>query len=256
MYKRKRVYAPKRVMRKRRRFARRRRPGRNTAQMNNSSGRPTALGPRSRKFRPKVYRNLLWKNSATMVRVNARGTYSETIASPASLTGYRLSVYKAIDDFTNASNWLSYDGTVPTGNTGKYILRGGIEVLELNTEADEAMDMIVQLVWVKPGCSPAASAAAVTKCVAYAPWATSTGFSNENTKLVKQWKFVLERGRGNFTAIYRPKCKAYDYNQFHNNSDCMFWYVYTGSTVTGVATDVVTVVKSWNVTVGLPGAQF
>lgn len=254
MFKRKRIYAPKRTSVKRRRFARRRRPyGRRTrVRANAMSNNHRAYGgyaPASRKMRPRVYRNLLWRNTQTMPRVNSRGIVSATLASPADTTHYRFVALKCFDNCFAVANMSNPDGVEPTAWTGKIIMRGGLEQLQFNTEADECMDMQVALVWVKHGCTKAADTASIDKSIALSTW-TSTGDTlNEGTRLMRKWKFNLTRGQGNYTLEYKPKIKAYDIEYWNAGTDCMYWYIWVGSTVSGSSDDNVTYVKAWNCTV-------
>lgn len=253
MYKRKRVYGPKRVMRKRRRYARRRRPyGSRRVHANTISNNKRAYGGYNlvpKRMKPRSYRNILYRNTLTMARINAKACYSTTIASPANVYQYTFLTIKCFDNFMDSTTWTNPDGAEPPSFIGKMIMRGGLERLEFNTEADECMDMCVSLVWVKPGASRASASAGIDKAAAMSPW-TSTGDTlNEGTREMKRWKFNLTRGQGNYIVEYKPRIKAYDYANWNNNNDCMFWYVWVGSTVTGQATDTVTYVKSWNCTI-------
>lgn len=246
VYKRKRVYGPKRRPTKRRRLVRRRRP-RTDYGVSHNQPMVSSVRRRGRRMLSKrKWRNALWNATRCRTHYTAVGTYSTTMAPPADLDNYRLERFKCFDDFTSVANWHNPDGATPATYNGRLIMRGGTEVMTISTEADETMDMMVQLMWVKPGGSIPAAAASIGKSISMTPYITNTELGNENTRLVKTWKFTLDRGQGCVQLAHKAKIKSYDAAQFSNGSDCMWWLVYVGNTVTGVATNVVTIVKSWS----------
>lgn len=241
------MYAPKRASHKRRRYGRRRfkRRNRDIGTSNNHVLHSSLNKPRSSLISKRRWRNALWNFTRCQTHYTATGTYSTSISSPASLDTYQLKTFKAFDDFTAVANWHNPDGPEPGSLNGRIIMRGGAESMTLSTEADECMDMLVQLVWIKPGGARLSDAAAISKSTAMQPWISSADRVNEETRLLKQWKFVLERGAGNVTLTHKARIKAYDTVQFANNADCVFWYVYVGNTVTNTAS-AVTMIKNWS----------
>lgn len=251
--KRKRVYAPKRTSKKRRRYGRRRKSGvRVHAVANNQSARGTISNYRSRRTSKRAWRNLLWRNTATMSHFRAHHTSEGEMITPPDLVSYRLTVLKCFADFTSVANWNNPNGADPTAYNGRVVMRGGLDRLIITTEADEHVDCIVHLVYIKPSADTSffVSAATLDKASQLNPIVAANDLVDQGARIMKTFKFTVGREAGNYTCEFRPKIKSYDPMQYAANTDCFVWYIYVGNTVTFTAdTNKVKYQHLWNCSV-------
>lgn len=225
-------------------FRRVRRAGVNATGISQYGQRIRASRIRGRRMRRSLYRRNLYNFSSMLPRYHVATTSSNSRAAPTNLLEYDFTRTKCLPGLFDSTKWVgSYDAsTVPTAIGDYVIVRGGEERLTIASEATEAMDYRVQLVWLKPGAT-IPSEGNISK----SSWSLDNSLrtGTETMKIMKQWEGTLQYLGGSATFIYKPKLKKYKRELTYNlDLDCMYWFVYLGNTVNTVANIAVITINS------------
>lgn len=247
VYKRKRVYAPRRAPYKRRRYGgkSRRRPRRSYG-FTSKSGRPGVLPTYGgKKLRPRAYRSALWKKSLFDSKYNYTDDTSGTLQSSLLLTDMKYYVVDMLPHITDPAYWRNHNGTTnPTGIIGRITLRGGYSSLQISSEdLEEQLEYKIYACWVRVtsldvGLHPRS----------WDPFHKDA--NNEEVKVLKTWNGFLD-GMSSTKVVWRHRIRTIDPWEYTDQNYKMVWYIALGLTHDAEATTpkVVNYITSQNCSV-------
>jgi len=241
-------YVRRRPFRARRQFRRRvtrRVRSARSATYNARSGSGRSIGMRSRRIRPRAYRNILWRTTQLQAHWRSLTAFNNQLTSPATNTTVNTYLYNSIaDDFwTAAGGLLTQDVgvTAPTGFAGEITIRGGLIGITFVNNDDVPVNVNVWLCKMNKQLytytTPTAAA------IGWDPTCIAD-FHSEFGKIVWRSRKQILSG-DTFTCEYKLPVMRIDQEQ-HNRQQTFMWFVSVGQLSGTVGTNLLNMCRYHN----------
>ena len=253
-FKRKRTYVPRNSRFKRRRFGRMARRGRRTGGRTTSytsqASRASTFGFRSRRIRPRRYRQMLWRDSAMKTHYRSYLAQSDTFLTSGLTTQCRVFYYPTIE--FGARFWTAAGGAVGVDTAvavptfqDDIILRGGVISLTIGNDNQGSLtDIRVRLWLIVSDQTPGIGATVPPN----GSGGTATNFSRDwdpslvadshkefAKRIVLQREAFVQNGE-TLVVRHRLRTQKIDQEDYLDDNNKLFWVVAVSPNV-GVAND-------------------